>query len=366
MTLRFPYASMRDSFDLSAYLVLGPDDTHGRPVTDVVRQALDGGVTIVQLRAKHADAGEIIDMARDIAQVIDEAGKSDTVPLLIDDRLDAVLAARDLGIKVDGVHVGQTDVPATSCRELLGPDAIVGLSANTTELFDIIEDLPAGVVDYIGAGAVHPTGTKPEATLIEKADDDAESIEAIARLCEASDYPVVVGGGVKLADIAPLARTKAAGWFVVSAIAGADDPRLATEQLVDAWRAVRGGERHGHTPRPKALLTHETANAANRYVNTLAQLTIWPTGVGEELSEYVAQVIDVIRDSGLDNSTHAMSTDIEGDYDDVLDLVKRAAFVLYDHGYRTQVSLQMDMRPGFDHQMNGKVELVNKILRQKQ
>ncbi|PWG59718.1 MTH1187 family thiamine-binding protein [Bifidobacterium catulorum] len=364
MTFRFPYASMRDSFDLSAYLVLGPDDTNGRPVTEVVRQALDGGATIVQLRAKHADAGEIIDMARDIADVIAEAGKSDTVPLLIDDRLDAVLAARGLGIKVDGVHVGQTDVPAESCRRLLGPDAIVGLSANTTELFDIIDGLPAGVVDYIGAGAVHPTGTKPEATLIEKADDDAGSIAAIARLCEVSAYPVVVGGGVKLADIAPLARTKAAGWFVVSAIAGADDPRLATERLVEAWRSVRGEGRHGHAPRPQATPRGED-NPAERYVNTLAQLTIWPTGVGEELSEYVAQVIDVIRDSGLDNSTHAMSTDIEGDYDAVLAMVKRAAFVLYDHGYRTQVSLQMDMRPGFDHQMKGKVDLVNEILRQK-
>ncbi|WP_318644451.1 MULTISPECIES: MTH1187 family thiamine-binding protein [Bifidobacterium] len=113
------------------------------------------------------------------------------------------------------------------------------------------------------------------------------------------------------------------------------------------------------------MLTRETLNEANRYVNTLAQLTIWPTGVGEELSEYVAEVIRVIRESGLDNSTHAMSTDIEGDYDDVLDLVKRAAFVLYDHGYRTQVSLQLDMRPGFSGQMRHKVELVDEILNER-
>lgn len=360
MTNRFPYASMRDILDVSAYLVLGPDDTHGRPVTDVVAQALRGGVTIVQMRAKHSDAGEIIAMAGDIAQVIADAGKSDTVPLLIDDRLDAVLAARDMGIKVDGVHVGQTDVPAIACRRLLGPDAIVGLSANTTELFDIIEELPAGVVDYIGAGAVHPTTTKPEATLIEKAADDSDSIAAIGRLCAISDYPVVAGGGVKLADVVPLARAGAAGWFVVSAIAGADDPQAAASELVKAWKSVKGDAVHAPAPHPQGGIL--TGPDSPDYVNTMAQLTIWPTGVGEELSEYVAQVIRVIRESGLDNSTHAMSTDIEGDYDDVLAMVKRAAFVLYDHGYRTQVSLQMDMRPGFSGQIRKKVELVDHIL----
>ncbi|MBT1165345.1 MTH1187 family thiamine-binding protein [Bifidobacterium simiarum] len=101
-----------------------------------------------------------------------------------------------------------------------------------------------------------------------------------------------------------------------------------------------------------------------RYVNTLAQLTIWPTGVGEELSEYVAEVVRVIRESGIRNETHAMSTELEGDYDDIIALVKRAAFVLRDHGYRTQVSLQMDMRPGYRDQMHRKVELVDEIIRE--
>ena len=102
--------------------------------------------------------------------------------------------------------------------------------------------------------------------------------------------------------------------------------------------------------------------AVDRYVNTLAQLTIWPTGVGEELSEYVAEVIRVIRESGITNETHSMSTELEGNYDDIIALVKKAAFVLYDHGYRTQVSLQMDMRPGYRDQMHHKVDLVNRIL----
>lgn len=366
MTFRFPHPSMREKFDISAYLVLGPDDTHGRPVAEVVRDALRGGVTFVQLRAKHSDAGEIIEMARDIADVIREEGKRDTVPLLIDDRLDAVLAARELGIKVDGVHVGQTDVPADICRRLLGPDAIVGLSANTTELFDIIERMPAGIIDYIGAGAVHPTSTKPEATLIENAGDDAASIDAISRLCRISEYPVVAGGGVKLDDVAPLARAGADGWFVVSAIAGADDPQSAAREMTTIWRKTKESmSDSSHTGTRHARIEIGAANVRpddDRYVNTLAQLTIWPTGVGEELSDYVAEVVKVIRESGIRNETHAMSTELEGDYDDVIALVKRAAFVLRDHGYRTQVSLQMDMRPGYRDQMHRKVELVDEII----
>ncbi|PJM76144.1 MTH1187 family thiamine-binding protein [Bifidobacterium simiarum] len=367
MTFRFPYPSMRETFDISAYLVLGPDDTHGRPVQDVVRDALRGGVTFVQLRAKHSDSGEIIDMAGRIADVIAEEGKSDTVPLLIDDRLDAVLAARERGIKVDGVHVGQTDVPADVCRKLLGPDAIVGLSANTTELFDVIERMPAGIIDYIGAGAVHPTATKPEAQLIENAGDDASSIEAIARLCAISEYPVVAGGGVKLADVEPLARAGADGWFAVSAIAGADDPEAAAAAMTERWRTtMRSLPDGGHgTRHAKAEVGATNVGPEDeRYVNTLAQLTIWPTGVGEELSEYVAEVVRVIRESGIRNETHAMSTELEGDYDDIIALVKRAAFVLRDHGYRTQVSLQMDMRPGYRDQMHRKVELVDEIIRE--
>ena len=79
MSNEYPYASMRDSFDLSAYFVVGPEDCKGRPLTDVVDQALHGGATFIQLRAKEADASELTDMARDIAQIIEDNEKSDSV-----------------------------------------------------------------------------------------------------------------------------------------------------------------------------------------------------------------------------------------------------------------------------------------------
>ncbi len=95
---------------------------------DVVAQALDAGFTCIQVRSKVASAREIIALTGDAAQAIAQAGKTGQVALLIDDRLDCVLAAREQGIAVDGVHVGQSDIPVEVCRKLLSaPDAIVGL-----------------------------------------------------------------------------------------------------------------------------------------------------------------------------------------------------------------------------------------------
>lgn len=244
---RFPYPTMRECFDLRAYFVVGPDDTKGRPVTDVVAAALRGGATFVQLRAKHADARELTDMARAIANVIDSAGKADTVAFVIDDRTDVAWQCRQLGIKIDGVHIGQDDMMPEQARAMLGPDAIIGLSAETLQHIATANALPDGVVDYIGAGPLHYTATKPEAAAVEAdGTKHALGIAGAQSLCDASRYPVVVGGGVHTDDIPALARTTAAGWFVVSAIAAADDPESATRQLISAWTAIRGEQRHGY------------------------------------------------------------------------------------------------------------------------
>lgn len=243
---RFPYPTMRDRFDLRAYFVVGPDDTKGRPVADVVAAALRGGATFIQLRAKHADARELTAMAEAIAAVIAQAGKADTVAFVIDDRVDAAWQCRELGIKVDGVHIGQDDMAPEQARALLGPDAIIGLSAETLPHIEAANALPSGTIDYIGAGPLHYTATKPDAAAVEAdGTKHALGIAGAQLLCEASRYPVVVGGGVHADDVPALARTAAAGWFVVSAIAAADDPERATRELLQAWTAVRGDARHG-------------------------------------------------------------------------------------------------------------------------
>lgn len=103
-------------------------------------------------------------------------------------------------------------------------------------------------------------------------------------------------------------------------------------------------------------------NASEHKTNTVAALCIAPSGVGDELSEYVADAVKVIRDSGLKNETNAMFTNIEGEFDDVMRVVRDATMTLVSKGYRTGVILKLDIRPGFSGQIDAKAALVNKIL----
>ena len=252
---------MRDCFDMSAYFVVGPQDCKGRPITDVVDDALRGGATFIQLRAKNTDAKDLTLMAQDIAQIIEDNDKSDAVAFVIDDRVDVVWQARNKGIKVDGVHIGQTDMEPREARALLGEEAIVGLSAETESLVRLINELPNGCIDYIGAGPLHVSTTKPEAS-VGGNDGSGNTLDEdqINTICTASDFPVVVGGGVTADDMEMLARSKAAGWFVVSAIAGADDPEAATREMVTRWKAVRGETKHGFAPRVQSADTATTTD----------------------------------------------------------------------------------------------------------
>ncbi len=228
--------SIRDNLDISAYLVLGPENTLGRPVDDVVAQALDAGFTCIQVRSKVASAREIIALTGDAAKAIAQAGKTGHVALLIDDRLDCVLAAREQGIAVDGVHVGQSDIPVEVCRKLLGPDAIVGLSARCEEMLEYVKTADMSLVDYLGIGPLHETETKRDCGRAADGSIITKSFEDLAALHAASPVPIVVGGGVKTADLPQLKTTGVDGFFVVSAVCSADDPHAAAKELVDTWQ----------------------------------------------------------------------------------------------------------------------------------
>ena len=99
-------------------------------------------------------------------------------------------------------------------------------------------------------------------------------------------------------------------------------------------------------------------------MNTLVAVAIAPFGQGEELSQYVAEVVDVIRASGLKNRTYSMFTEIEGEWDEVMDCVKRATFVLAQRGIRTEVVLKADIRPGYEDTMDGKLQRLEEKLEQ--
>lgn len=228
--------SIRERLDISAYLVIGQENC-AQPVEEVVAAAVDEGFTCVQIRSKIATARELIATLDKSARAIRELGKSDSVALLVNDRLDVALAAREVGIKVDGVHVGQSDIPVEVCRKFLGEDSIIGLSAKTEELIDYVKSADVSQIDYFGAGPLHETATKPDCGRTADGKIITRSFDEIAELVKVSSRPIVVGGGVKLKDIPSLVATGVQGFFVVSAVAGADNPRFAARELVNSWRS---------------------------------------------------------------------------------------------------------------------------------
>lgn len=183
----------------------------GRSLADCVREAIEGGVTFVQLREKNAGHDEAALLARELKAVCVEAG----VPFVIDD--DVALAAE---VEADGVHVGQSDMACAKARRILGEDAIVGVSAQTVD--EALAAQAAGA-DYLGVGALHPTPTKPDAVDV--------TMDELRSICDAVSIPVVGIGGVDAASAHELAGSGVAGGAVVSAIFAADDCRVASAEL---------------------------------------------------------------------------------------------------------------------------------------
>ena len=229
--------SIRKSLDISAYFVVGPENTNGRQVAPIVEAAVEAGYTCIQIRSKTASARELIELTRQAADVIAKVDRTGKTALLVDDRLDVVLAARMQGIKVDGIHVGQSDIPVDVCRAYLGEDSIVGLSADTYKLFDYIQTTDVSQIDYFGAGPLRETQTKPDCGVGPDGKVITRSFDDLSKLADLSPIPVVVGGGVKLADIPQLAKTGVDGFFVVSAISEAQDPKAAAVELIASWKA---------------------------------------------------------------------------------------------------------------------------------
>lgn len=211
--------------DLSVYFVTDPVLCGRRGVVETVRQAVDGGVRIVQVRDKEATDADITALLIALSETI--GGRA---LLVVNDRLDAALAARTAGARVDGVHLGQGDVSVLQARAALGPDAIVGLTANTAEHLAAVEALPHGTVDYLGVGVIRPTDTKPDhpAPL---------GIAGFRAFAAATDLPCVAIGGVGIDDVVALREAGAAGVAVVSALCAADDPAATAREFVRRWRA---------------------------------------------------------------------------------------------------------------------------------
>ncbi|WP_028707766.1 thiamine phosphate synthase [Propionicicella superfundia] len=206
------------TLDLSVYLITDTGLCGGYGVARTVRDAIGAGATFVQVRDPHATDDEFLALA---VQVV-AAARGTGVPVVLNDRVHLVAAAG-----ADGAHVGQGDMPIAQARELLGPDAILGLSASEPAEFAAARATGARL-DYVGIGPVFDQSTKPDAGA-------ALGLAGLAERVAACPWPAVAIGGIGPSNIAAVRDTGVAGASVVSAICGQPDPAAATASLVREW-----------------------------------------------------------------------------------------------------------------------------------
>ncbi len=197
--------------DLSLYLVTDRQLAGQRDLADLIRKAIAGGVTVVQLREKDLPAREFYELALKIKQIIPPG-----IPLIIDDRLDIALAAG-----ADGLHLGQADLPVAIARQYLGPEAIIGLSAENLDQLKEASRLP---VDYLAISPVFSTPTKTDT-------GPAWGLNGLETARQLTPLPLVGIGGINEANAAAVIKAGADGVAVVSAICSAPEPEEAARKL---------------------------------------------------------------------------------------------------------------------------------------
>ncbi|MDQ7029287.1 MAG: thiamine phosphate synthase [Ardenticatenia bacterium] len=220
---------VRRKLDLSVYVITSAALASPRSVLGVVRAALRGGATVVQLREKKTSTQRLIELGQALLQVTRPAG----VPLIVNDRVDVALA-----VNADGVHVGQEDMPAALARRLIGPDKILGVSAETVEQALMAQRDGA---DYLGVGDVYGTTTKPDA-------GPPIGLEGLRRVAQAVHIPVVGIGGITPDNAADVVAHGAEGVAVISAVFGAPDPEEAVRRLREAVAQGRRRRAGHHEP----------------------------------------------------------------------------------------------------------------------
>ncbi len=201
------------------YLVTDRTLCGNKSLEDVVLQALQGGVMCVQLREKDVSTRFFVEEARKIKALTAQF----RAPLIINDRLDVALAG-----EADGVHIGQEDMPYAEARNLMGPQAIIGLSVETWDDVVQAEELD---VDYLGVSPIFETPTKTYTK-------GRWGLEGLARIKAYSRHPLVAIGGLNASNAADAVMAGADGIAVVSAICAAPDPLLASRELHDIIQAA--------------------------------------------------------------------------------------------------------------------------------
>lgn len=208
---------MKPKVDYTLYLVTDQDLMSTETLEEAVEAACKGGVTLVQIREKHASQDEFLNVARRCKAVTDAHG----VGLIINDNPQVAAQVGALG-----VHVGQDDTPVPQVRAIVGPDAIIGVSAHSVE--EAVKARQEGA-DYLGIGGITPTATKPEAAAL--------SFEELDAIMEASQLPCVAIGGVNATTIPACKEHPFAGYAVVSAIIAQPNIEQAARDLLTVIRS---------------------------------------------------------------------------------------------------------------------------------
>ncbi len=203
---------MPATVDWRVYVLTDRTLAGSRPLPEIIRQAVAGGASVVQLRDKSASGRELYALGRELLPITRAAD----IPLIVNDRVDIALA-----INADGVHVGQDDLPAAIVRELIGSHRLLGVSVETVEQAQVAA---AAGADYLGVGTVYATSTKPDT-------NPPIGVVGVAQIVQASSLPCVAIGGINATNAVPLVQAGVAGVAVISAVIAAADPALAAYQL---------------------------------------------------------------------------------------------------------------------------------------
>ena len=279
--------------DCILYAVTDTSWLRGQTLAQQVEAALRGGATMVQLREKELEGEALEQEAREILAVCRKYG----VPLLIND--DVMLAKK---IGAEGVHVGQSDMAAAEARSILGPDAIIGVTARTVEQAQAAEKAGA---DYLGSGAVFGTSTKKDAKPLDPA--------YFQQICESVSIPVVAIGGITANNIRQLEGRKMSGFAIVSGIFAAQDIEAQTKKL---WKAAQELCLPGGPERLRALVEKRrpvvqcitNIVTVNDCANALLAIGGSPTMAHhpEEMADFAAVSDALVCNMGATESLDAM------------------------------------------------------------
>ena len=215
--------------DLRLNAIVDPEHAGGHQLADLARQCARGGATLVQLRDKRSATRAMIEEARAIKKALADSG----VPFVVNDRVDVAMAAG-----TDGVHLGQDDMAVEDARQLLGPDAIVGLSIKSV---GEAEAAPLALIDYVGSGGVYVTASKQQNDPPIGPAGLARIIAALRR--RAPDLPVCGIAGIDANNAGEVIAAGADGVAIISALSLTPDPTAAARTLrdiVDGMLAKRG------------------------------------------------------------------------------------------------------------------------------